>query len=239
MTIKAHLHILFIAHVRVLNSQFLPIQKTNQQNGHISPHTLTKAQRMAHFGVPLLIILFVCAYGTFYLPFEGAPDKDFDLLHFWSYQNSLVNNPYLVTHQMVPPSFWRRFDVASLFTVVASCLILLHAATREDLDPEFRIQQTTADSRYQYSIGSLPLEEIVSAQIRAFQQRIPLLIWGSILPFFVIALSFYCVSILQNGLYQVTFFSVFYWTLLFPAWIFYLFYAVLREFFIAAVVVAY
>ncbi len=225
MAIKAHLHGLFIAHFRALNRQFLPIQKVNQKTGHsTSSYTLTKAQRRLHFGLPLLLILFVVTYGTFYLPFEAsAADHHFDL-QFWSFQN-FFTNPFLVTHQMVPPSFWRRFDVASTFTVAAACLIFLTASLREDLDPQYQVHQTVGEGRY--SIGRFPLEEAVSSQIRAFQRRIPLLIWGSILPFFLIAMSFYYVSILSNGRFRVTPTSVIYWLLLFPAWIFYLFYAVL------------
>ncbi|KAH9393918.1 hypothetical protein TYRP_021041 [Tyrophagus putrescentiae] len=207
MAIKAHLHGLFIAHFRALNRQFLPIQKVNQKTGHsTSSYTLTKAQRRLHFGLPLLLILFVVTYGTFYLPFEAsAADHHFDL-QFWSFQN-FFTNPFLVTHQMVPPSFWRRFDVASTFTVAAACLIFLTASLREDLDPQY---QRRSPRRFE-----------------PFQRRIPLLIWGSILPFFLIAMSFYYVSILSNGRFRVTPTSVIYWLLLFPAWIFYLFYAVL------------
>lgn len=212
-----------ISHLRTLNSQLLPIQsdvdKRNERQNKSLQKNASKSKQRYHFGIPLLISVFVTLYGTFYLPAQAA---NFDS----SWTENLTTSRYLVTHQIVPRSLWRHFDMGSLLTVIASTGILFYATVRRDLETNFQISLSCKDQQ-RYSIGKLLLDAEVSSAVAIFQKKIPILIWSSILPFFIVALSFYYVNLVLNDAYTVGPFSLIYWILLFPLWIFYLFYACL------------
>ena len=210
---------LLISHLKTLNSQLLPIQRDVNNRSKQQDKNAFKSKQRYHFGIPLLISVFVTIYGTFYLPAQAA---NFDS----SWTENLTNNRYLVTHQIVPRSLWRHFDMGSLLTVIASTGILFYATVRRDLETNFQISLSCKDQQ-RYSIGKLLLDAEVSSAVAIFQKRIPILIWSSILPFFIVALSFYYVNLVLNDAYTVGPFSLIYWILLFPLWIFYLFYACL------------
>lgn len=82
------------AHRKALLSEFVPIQKG-------SAHTkLVPVKKRVHFALPVVFILCTFTYGNLGLPYEAANG-----ISNWQLQ-SLATNPYVFTHQMVPPSFW-------------------------------------------------------------------------------------------------------------------------------------
>ncbi len=203
------------SHITFLRNQVLPIQK-RETTPNVSPN------RFYHFGFQLLIITFFSTYGTFYLPIQ-AGGFDQSILHF----NTLLSNPFVFTHQMVPRSLWSTFDVAIICTVLVSIGILLVSVFKEKLDPSYQMYVSTSEenTRQEYFIGDLPLQPNsakLNQQINAVQQKVPLFLWSNFVPLFTVLVTFYHINVLLNGLYTVGVFSLLFWAILQPAWTFYM-----------------
>ncbi|KAH9397512.1 hypothetical protein TYRP_003831 [Tyrophagus putrescentiae] len=155
-----------------------------------------------------------CAFGSFRIvarSYFSAAEFDLSILHF----NTLLTNPFVFTHQMVPRSLWSTFDVAIICTVLVSVGILLVSVFKEKLDPRYQMYVSTSEENtggQHYFIGDLPLQPTsakLSQQINALQQKVPLLLWSNFVPLFTVLVTFYHINVLLNGLYT-------------PAWTFYM-----------------
>lgn len=207
---------LILSHISALNNLVLPIQK-NQSN--FARFESTDRNKTYHYGIPFLFLIVGFTFGTFYLPAQAA-NFEWD---FWSFEN-FYNNPYVATHQISPPSLWRHFEIASIFSIIAPAGILLYATIRKELPFHFQIKQISAEN---FAVGNRVLDVAVSQQIRFYQRWIPLFFWSCYLPFFSIALIFYYYNLLNNAVYSVDVISLLFWTVIFPVFIFYTFYGVI------------
>ncbi len=253
MSIIKLIRALVQAHIAVLNNQILPIQVNKKQKATTKRQfsSLTAERKKNknnhhnyfHFRVPLLIVLFVSLYGTFELPLQ-AVNFDFSSIckSTCTRPLSLATNRYMLSHQIAPPSLWRHFDVAILCTVLvtAGCLLCMSFAafqptTKQLSNENYRIclhrdQKRLTTKESQLIIGeNLLLSPAVSAAIVRLHRRVGPFFWRIVLlPFFVVALSFYYFNVYFNNAYSLSGpFSVVYWAFLFPAWCFYLCYGAL------------
>lgn len=80
----------FQNHRSAFYSQYVPIRQCTQ------PKVVNK---VAHFGLPVLLIIFTTLYGTFGLPYECSAQND-------NWLAKLATDPHVMTHQLVPKSFW-------------------------------------------------------------------------------------------------------------------------------------
>ena len=203
------------SHITFIRNQILPIQK-RQTTQNVSPN------KFYHFGFQLLILISVTTYGTLYLPLQEA-GFDLSILDF----NTLSTNEFVFTHQMVPRSLWRTFDIVAFLTVLVSVGILLMSAFREELDPRYQMYVSTSEEStgQHYFIGDLPLQPSsakLAEQINALQQKVPLLLWSTFAPLYTVLMTFYYTNILLHGVYTVSAFSLLFWAILLPAWTLYL-----------------
>lgn len=205
-----------LSHISALNNLVLPIQKRRNSLTHFENNDSKKA---FHYGIPLLFMIVGFSYGTFYLPAQAANFEG----DFWNLEN-FYSNPYVASHQISPPSLWRHFDIASIFSFIAPAAVLLYATVRKELSAQFQIRQISEE---RFAVGSKTLDVAVSRQIRFYQRWIPLFFWCCYLPIFVIALIFYYYNLINNGVYRTDIISLFFWTVIFLTVIFYTFYGVI------------
>ena len=83
-----------------------------------------------HYCFPLILILFAEIYGMIGLELEARHEFQ------WK---SLVNSPFIFTHQTIPPVLWPQFDFSIALNVIASTGVYLALATTRPIGRHFVI----------------------------------------------------------------------------------------------------